>query len=1592
MSDVSREAITRAILGQESNYGKVDTSRENYAGAIGPMQIIRPTFDSVKAKGLIPADYDFNNPEHSKAAGEALVGYLFDKYQGDPQKVAAAYYAGEKAVQADGSIKDYRDLKNAKAPSTHEYVAQVMKRMGAEGTPLTSTDTPPKSPVPSLSSWDNQMPVREMRVRGRAMREQPDPIEASPPLAYGQVVTQGQSMQEEGEGLQAEQQRADDTSLIDSAKAAFMHQGVGAILKSFVKPEYPATPGFVIDAKRFASMDEQEQEYLATAASETEAQWIEYDIKNRRDDMAAVNANGTGMGIAAQMVAGLPEGYLLGLGAYRGLQLMRVGSAALASQGRRGAALASSLIENAGVNVAVTAVQDKFDPYVGAADYAMALAMGGTVTALHVPGVFGAAGKQALADEADALAAASAQATHDVRAKALENLGSDATPEALRAEAQRLEANSVKQTVSAGTSELPENRRLLPTEEQLRPDAVTASADVPDATSPAGRVHATESPGYFYESGSPKLREHLARNDTEFMKNISDVSEGMSMKKADLLPAGVHVQPGAAATPAMAPAVRALTDLWRQFAPDAKVIVGKIEPRKPSDISPGASALGVAKGVVISAGKTHFIGLADGNAGKVLTTAVHELGHVVFHQTFPNIPKPLLERMVEEHRSFIAELRAGKATARIKRFSEGSENVLTDEGKLRGAMTDSKYTASFDEYTAEAFVRYIQRAARGDSKVPITLDKGAVALLKALWEKIKELWATARERGYLSKDVAFEEYFNRVLQGTLREAEATAPRAGAKPDVAQFDAKSFEEVTSDPVAQKHGLDLLPMQTPTQQAEAKAVLSLYKKAEDPKYKVDEARLSKLLDTAVFRGAQSAANTMLRSDNPVLRMFAAETLESPSGAAGRRSTASIAKFMEERRYLGNTLNEVQALYTKYRNDRGGNAMGDFFEGKLWQQFNREVAEEIEARSMGAMYWNSSPYVKQAADSLQASYEKMRIAQQTTKTVGWAGLPESSIGYMPHRMSPEKLRNLSVAQLKAVHQMLTDQFIQLEGFDLSFSDALASKYLDRVRKRALGGFDAPANIHQVGAADIVEEALEAMGMAKDEVRATMQRFMNAGAGHTKGRMKLDLNAEYPLEGGGTFKMMDIFETDQFRLLRTQAKRVSGEVALARHGIYGKAGLALVRRAAEFGAEGSKAAAHELESFDQVAAEFLGDSFGTQNQLVDRMMQVNSLARLGGMGFTQFAEAINGLFHVGAAKTLDAIGGMVRLRNEIKALARGEKVDNPILGSLEQYGGAEFGTDQYKIVFPFDNGALEYQTYGQDTITAADRLLRGGSWLQGKLSMWRSIHSAQQRGFAEQVVKKAAEYIKDGKSDAALRDMGIDDDLIAKMRGHIDQMAVFDANGKLQRFDITQMPDQTAAEDFVQAVHRGVSQIIQGTFTGEQSRWAHDGMMRLVTQFRTFSLTSIEKQWARQVGNVGTAKTLGMMLGAMSVAAPIYMARTYLASIGRPDQEEYLEKQLAPAQIARATLNYIALSGLGGDMLDAMTAVTGVGTVTGGRTGVGKEFIGNVVAPAAGLVDDVWRGIQNTKEGTDPHELVKALPFSRLPYVLPALNALGE
>ena len=145
------EQLKQSIFQQESSSGAANTSKPNYAGAVGPMQMLPSTFDGLKRAGVIPASYDINNPEHNKAAGNALIDQLSAKYGGDPAKVAAAYYGGPGAINPDGTInRNRRDPKNPNAPTVGQYVDQVVGRMSSPGMPSSEA---PGARVQSKETW-----------------------------------------------------------------------------------------------------------------------------------------------------------------------------------------------------------------------------------------------------------------------------------------------------------------------------------------------------------------------------------------------------------------------------------------------------------------------------------------------------------------------------------------------------------------------------------------------------------------------------------------------------------------------------------------------------------------------------------------------------------------------------------------------------------------------------------------------------------------------------------------------------------------------------------------------------------------------------------------------------------------------------------------------------------------------------------------------------------------------------------------------------------------------------------------------------------------------------------------------------------------------------------------------------------------------------------------------------------------------------------------------------------------------------------------------------------------------------------------------
>lgn len=1375
----------------------------------------------------------------------------------------------------------------------------------------------------------------------------------------------------------------------------------GGIVDRLWGPEFEPVEGYTPDLKALPLYADSEliADYAGSTSPEAAAKVLK-DADDEAARTAAVMDDGLLKGLALSVAA---EGtsvtnWVAPFASAKGLAAIGKGSLVLAQEGRAMASVASSVGENLVSGTAVEAVAQGMDGRLNGQDLLVSLVADSLIgVGTGVAGVRALRKAESVVDRA-AIAAIEQEAGYADRA--IKQLGEGASSGDLRKVMDQLYKDDMDGVVKTATADIPVERQLIK-EAPMQQDLQTSTRFAAENNAAEERVISTMNKRW------GELRElGLDLPDTD-----SAATRAAAIDALDATPK-VHITSGAKNSLKFAQYAEALESLRQQFIPDVAI-----------HITDGKARLqGTNLGVhAIVKPNVSVIGLRTDSG---MATAVHEFGHAVFAHRLAALPadrkaamedawRVWQEKYMTPGKAQEAALQRSPVGTAARRLPNGDETFAgkAAQGNFKQAFADvwdeafsgnqkaadayARYYGNFDEYSAEQFSKFIESEVAGEGAGKLSVPQQILKALSYMLQQAAEIFKFAKAKNLVKPDAPFEQFFNDLLAGNVQKGvpalevgDMQAMSVPAKP------ADVVNEVMADPATAKFGMTVVPVGTAAERKQAQAMLALHKQAAEwetrnPMDAAWNARVQNLADNNVFNVA-STGLLMLKSPSPLVRMIASELLEDASGVAGKRqATAAISKYMTERFMLGNAINDVQGAYAFWKKGKPGGFKDDLIGGNNWAAFNKEIAAEIEARRLAKGPVSQDPNIKAAADTLEAAYQRTANAQRSVNTLGSEGLPESSVGYMPHRMSPKAVINMTNEQGQIVHDALVDQFITIEGWDASFSDQLASTYMKRVRDRASGDYGSNIGGGNPSTNSLVEEALRAMDLPEATIKSHMDKFSKGSANFTKGRIELDLNKVYAT-ADGEFKLLDIFETNQLELLRSQAGRASGEVALTKFGVRGKPGLKLLRDAMAYGEDGKKAGVKEKEAFDQMAAEFMNEPFGTQSgKFMERAMAANTLVRLGGIAFNQIAESINGIFHVGAARAMASVASIPRLRGEIKALVAGQKIDNPFLSSIELAGGAEFGTDAYKIVMPFDSPDHAYPTYGQDTLTVTDRLLRGGGYLQGKLSGWRLVHSAQQRGMAEQIVHKMMRYVREGSDDVALQQFGITTDVQAALKADLNKVATFDQQGNLTRFDVTQITDPDIREQVIQAVWRGTSQIIQGTYIGERGKWAHDGWLKMMTQFRSFSITSMEKQWGRQRNSRGSYAALGMMLGSMSIAAPIYMARTYAASVGRPDQEEFLEQRLQPEAIARATLNYIAMSGMAGDFIDLTSSLLpeelGI-TPTGGRSGVETDFVGNYVLPASSLVNDVWKYAQSPLKVDDA---VRILPMSRLPYLLPLTNA---
>lgn len=1350
-----------------------------------------------------------------------------------------------------------------------------------------------------------------------------------------------------------------------------------------------------------AGWSDDEWAYLRSAPNEQEFNRRRFDLGETRNLDATMASRGVGYALAGGLAAGLldPLTWVTGAGASA-----LFGARAAIAAGQAGKAAAMVVGESVVGNLAYDALQQAMGEKKSLADYAISTMVGAVPGALMARGAF----KQGLEAAVENAARRSIEQEGKLFAQAADELGRDATPEQVIARVEQMRNDAAREAAEAPHSAVsPENRIEAPDADNLLGNDM--GEPKADATAPGPRDYASE----------VDLDQTIVNSTDKYkFAAMNEAGSGMTMQELKALPAGVHMDPTVKADVANAAtwdkARVVLEALQQKYAPEGKYVLVDLNANKKVSPETNGQFLQYDK-------HSAFIQLRM-DKPDWSSTLVHEFGHSLwdFHsrsliKSHPALFNSIMDdwakwfaktsgnkdaRRVLLERSSITAAARDWAQRDVLKGNQAGKNVVDAYGNLmdpNDVGTYLEYFRSFDEFAAEQFVKYIEnKTLKGELKHE---QRSLYVALKQTMQKILGLWRSAAKAGLIAPKESFQEFFDKIAQrqiaidkqSAMSGAAPTSPsnmRASATPKM----ASTAQQVNSAALDARYGLNILPRNTPLERARLKVIRQLMARAEewDRANPVDPKRLKTILDNRLV-DISSPGHVLASSENPLARMLSGILVENAMGANGRRETAAIHAWRLNQEFVGDAIRVYDGAFEQYLNARGVSFIQrttDRYFGKMnyRNEFNNEVLKELENRKRGRTP-TVDPAISDAADAATKQFDLMRQAQVNAKTPGWGMLPASSEGYVPHRLDPRKISALDNAGREALHMHLREQLQQgLNDMDPAFADRVAGMYLQHAIKHAKGGHEVPANVFDPQAVDYMRQAMQAAGMTKDEVDAFANRLSAGGPSHTKQRLDLDLTRTFQDLNGGTHQLLDFYDTDVMSLLRRQARQVAGAVALINHGIAGTGGLKMIREALE----ATNVPRKVMDAFDQVAAEISGKPFGdVPPELLDRVLTLNASASLGGMGFTQIGESANFGTILGVRAMLHHIAEFPKMIAEVRALARGEKVDNPIVGSLEGFGGGgEYGLEGYKMVMPFDNPSAAVDSLDFNSLSATARIIRGASHGLGTLSAHRIINAVQRRGAAMETVRKVLRLAKEGNlKDKHLADMGFDEDLMKTIKASLKDTTEFGPDGAVKSFDARLLPDG-AFSKFRTAVDRGVNQIIQSSLIGEKNKLEHSAFGRVLTQFRTFPLLAMEKQWGRNRAMHGVIGATAMIAAAMPFVLPVYFARVQAKAILMDEQkrEEYLDKALSPAMLARSALNYISAAGLASDFMDALAAPVRLYSDdfnaayqgSEGRSAIRTDNWMSNVAPALGWTENLGH---LAKDPTNGRKWLSVLPLGNTP-----------
>lgn len=681
---------------------------------------------------------------------------------------------------------------------------------------------------------------------------------------------------------------------------------------------------------------------------------------------------------------------------------------------------------------------------------------------------------------------------------------------------------------------------------------------------------------------------------------------------------------------------------------------------------------------------------------------------------------------------------------------------------------------------------------------------------------------------------------------------------------------------------------------------------------------------------WAGTLSALGTVVHSSQDAsVRGLGARLFESPQGLGMQKASASLMQNTNLNRLKSADMNRFNDGFDLWLKENNINPVAGHTNSHYVQQYNEKVWEAVRI----GMDESTPKSIRMAAEGQQAMYREALALRKRSGEAGFENIKADN-KYMPDIFDTMKARR----QFDRIGKDIDKEDI-IELFSRAYqngarkipkevADEIARAQVNRVVDATLTGRMSFEKAMSGQTKAEYEAIMRKAGFSDEEIEKMVEALDNKETrDNISNRAKMSLGLDVTQEYNG-IRMRDFMNTNVEGLTDNYMKEAAGGAALARQGFstYQAAlnAIDLVERNARNAAKDSKASLaldEEIRQMREGLRLIMGKSIDVDPQALSTKMlrrgrDITGVLRLGQMGFAQLGELANFMGEFGIAATTIALGKQFRFTS--KALRSGDGFfRDKNLAEVERMVGY-IGEDNWlttKGARPDEFGDV---TTVKGMMAHFDQSMNSIRRAQTNLSLFRMAQGSLERMTNRQIALSFIDHLEGKKiiPQKKLEELGLTQGFMTNLQKH------YDANSKgsgLLGFDT--MP-YAMGETLANAIRRKSGLIIQRNFIGDEGIWMNKALGKTFAQLKSFSLVSGEKQFGRGIRHdkIDLAKktAFGFALGSM-----VYAAKAYVNSIGREDQDEYLEEKLSPKGLAFGAMGMMsttAVFSLGGDFLGGL------------------------------------------------------------------------